>query len=161
MHPEAFHYVASTLTGFAGSVLDIGGRDVNGTPRSLLAGSYYSVDAAAGPNVDEVVDARSWRPDRTFDAVLCLEVFEHVDGWRDIVRTARACLDVGGVFVVTAASDPRAPHSAGTGGPLARGEWYENVPSDALGAALTAAGFTVTDLSTHPRGDVYATAVAA
>lgn len=159
MHDEAMAYLKSHVDTFDVDVLDIGGRDVNGSPRSLFTGSYTTVDRRAGRGVDIVADAADWTPPRTFDLVLCLEVFEHTPRWPELLRTARAALGPGGRLIVTAATDPRAPHSCVDGGPLPADEFYENVAHGRLADEL-ADRFDVLDLSTHPRGDVYATAVA-
>lgn len=153
-------YVVDAVHGLdPDGVLDIGGRNVNGSPRGLFACDYVAVDRMPGRGVDVVADAATWEPPRRFGLVLCLEVFEHTPDWPAIVGTARKALDPGGRFVVTAASDPRDPHSAVEGGPLRDGEHYANIAPDELAEVLSAE-FDVVDLRTHPRGDVYATAVA-
>ena len=159
MHAEAFAYVAGALAGRSfGSVLDVGGRNVNGTVRDLFpAAAYTALDIAPGGGVDIVADAADWTPPSTFDAVVCCEVFEHTPRWPEILRTMAAALELGGTAIVTAASLDRTPHSAVDGGPLRDGEYYGNVDPRDLAAAMRAAGFTG-KVTVHPRGDVYATA---
>jgi hypothetical protein len=129
MHLETFQFVKDHVWGRAfGRVLDIGGRDVNGSVRPLiLADHYWTIDIADGPAVDEVTNAVGWRPDEPYDLVLCLEVFEHTPEWRGILETISASLRPGGEALITCACDPRAPHSGSTGGALPPGEWYENI----------------------------------
>ncbi len=63
-------------------VLDIGSREYNGNPRHLFPDSeYIGIDIKDGLNVDEVVDAYNLYPHfkaNTFNAVLCLCLFEHL-----------------------------------------------------------------------------------
>lgn len=145
MHPEAMEWVARHATADPVAVLDIGGRDVNGSPRHLFpaADPYRVIDIADGPNVDVIADAAMWVPDREYDMAICTEVFEHAPYWQEILVTVLAALRPGGVFVATMAGPGRPPHSAIDGGwQLHPGEWYQNVEPDWLRAALEAAGFT-------------------
>ena len=158
MHAEAFAFVEATVAehGPWSSVLEIGGRNVNGTIRDLFeCDSYTALDIADGPGVDIVADAATWQPIRTYDCVVCCEVFEHTPAWPQILRTAAAALNPAGTLIITAASWPRAPHSAVDGGPLRGGEFYCNVDSNDLADQLGAAGFAGNVLR-HPHGDVYA-----
>ena len=110
-------------------IVDLGGRNVNGSPRSWFPGaSYVSVDIEAGPGVDVVCDAATYQPNTAPDVVLCCEVLEHARQASRIVENALQMLAPGGLFVVTAAAAPwRGPHSARTGGRLQPGEFYRNV----------------------------------
>lgn len=164
MHDAAYAWVKKFSTERRVSVLDIGGRNVNGTCRDLFPNArYVALDYRADDGVDIVADARSWEPDDEFDVVLCTEVFEHVAGWERIVETAHEACKPGGLFVVTTATHGRPPHSAVDGRLLRyelsrreqrqmrrRGEeppvvvideWYQNVDSGDLYAALHQAGF--------------------
>jgi SAM-dependent methyltransferase len=160
MHLEAAAFLAVTAhrLGPWGSVLDLGGRDVNGSPRNLFAGArYVSVDIVGGPGVDVVADATTYRPTERFDLVICAEVMEHVPDPCGFVATAWGALRPGGWFIVTAACPPRAPHSAVDGGPLRPGEFYKNVTEDVLASWLV--GWKDAEIETHEdRGDVYALA---
>src|SRR6266508_301412 len=125
MHPEVLEWVGRWATDEPTSVLDIGGRDVNGTPRPLFpAASYTVLDARPGVNVDVVADAATWTPDREYDLVLCTEVFEHTAVWRE-----------------TCAGPGRSPHSAIEATDLQPGEQYANIEPDELDKALLDAGF--------------------
>jgi len=88
---------------------------------------------------------------------LCLEVFEHPPEWTRIIRNMRRLLKPGSLCVVTAASDPRAPHSAVDGEALRCGEYYANIPEEALRQVLRDC-FPQYEISYLPRGDVQALA---
>lgn len=144
MHNEAFAWVRDHADLHVSHVLDIGGRDINGTTRGLFtfAGAYRVMDVLPGPGVDIVADAGTWEPDDAYDVVVCTEVFEHTANWRDIIATAFAALVPGGQFVATMAGPGRPEHSAIDGGwSLHPGEHYGNVTVGDLEQALTAAGF--------------------
>lgn len=143
MHTQAYTWVAERgATTAAVDVLDIGGRDINGTVRNLFPGARYrSLDILDGPGVDIVADASTWVPDRPYDVVVCCEVFEHTDAWPLICATAYDALRPGGLFVTTMAGPGRAPHSAFDGGAVQPGEHYANVSPDELADTLAACGF--------------------
>lgn len=144
MHAEALAWVDAYRTDEPVSVLDIGGRNINGTPKPLFpnATTYTVLDIAPGDGVEIVADAATWEPDRRYDVVVCCEVFEHTDVWPAILRTAYRALVPGGVLIATMAGPGRAVHSAVDGGPhLYDGEHYGNVEAGDLEAELTAAGF--------------------
>jgi hypothetical protein len=161
VHAEAYAWVAAHATTAAVDVLDIGGRDINGTPRNLFFGAtrYRCLDILDGPGVDIVADAATWRPDRAYGVVVCCEVFEHTDAWPLICATAYDALAPGGLLIATMAGPGRAPHSAYDGGPLREDEHYANVSAAELGDTLAACGFVdvVTDYQPGP-GDTRATA---
>lgn len=149
MHPAAYQWVAEHATREPVTVLDIGGRDINGSPRRLFpaATTYLVVDMLPGPGVDVVADATSWRADRAFDVVVCTEVFEHAAVWRQLCQAAYEQLAPGGLFITTMAGPGRAVHSALDGGPaLCPGEHYANVNPDDLKGALADCGFTGIDV---------------
>jgi SAM-dependent methyltransferase len=166
MHPEAWHWLAMQvqpqLAG-AARVIDLGGRDVNGTPRALFSAAteYLVLDAQAAPGVDIVADAGSWWPDvdlqARFDVALCTEVFEHVQHWPAIVYNLWLLLRPGGTVLITCATAPRRSHAIDGHEPAPPHEWYANVAPDALCAPMELLFRDVT-LQTHPRGDLYARA---
>ena len=146
MHPEALAWVAeyAPATGDPASVLDIGGRDINGSPRPLFPATSRYVTLDALPGADITADASTWVPDAVYDAVVCTEVFEHAECWRAILVTAFLACAPGGHLIVTCAGPGRAVHSGVDGGPtLHPGEWYANVSADDLRAALEAVGWHV------------------
>lgn len=162
MHPEAMAWISQYATTDPVTVLDIGGRNINGSPRHLFpAATVYTVlDIADGPGVDVVADAATWVPDREYDVVVSAEVFEHTSVWPQICATAHKALKPGGRFIATMAGPGRPEHSAIDGGwTLHPGEWYANVePADLL-EVLKAAGFVdiTVDRQNHP-ADVRAVA---
>ena len=80
VHDAAYAYVNKVVAehGLGGSVLDLGGRDVNGSVRELFnASRYVTVDIAPAPSVDVVADAADLDLGETFDVVISTECFEH------------------------------------------------------------------------------------
>lgn len=144
MHDAAYEWVRSHAPGSPGMVLEIGGRNINGTIRDLFhtATTYVALDYVDGDGVDVVADAATWEPDRQYDTVVCCEVFEHTPAWRNICRTAYTALAPGGLFIITCAGPGRAQHSAVDGGwRLHPGEHYQNVTPNELREALETTGF--------------------
>lgn len=145
MHAEADAFVSSCARLILPERgLDAGGRDVNGQCRRHFQGCTWRVlDIAPGEGVDIVADFSTWYSDERFDLILCTEVLEHAPRWPWVCETAYNQLVTGGHFVVTAATDPRTPHSAVDGGPLQDGEYYDNVDPIELWEALERIGFEV------------------
>lgn len=143
MHTEAFDFVARYGTTEPVSVLDVGGRDLNGSCRNLFPNSRYTVlDLRPGSNVDIVADAATWVPTDEFDIVVCTEVFEHTQEWPAICATAYKATRAGGQFIVTCAGPGRAPHSGIEATALQPGEYYENVDAAELQCVLVEVGFS-------------------
>jgi SAM-dependent methyltransferase len=143
MHPQAHDWVASHRTDEPLAVLDIGGRNINGSVRDLFRNAdYTALDILPGDGVDIVADAATWVPDREYDAVVCCEVFEHTAVWPEICATAFKALKPGGKFVATCAGPGRGEHSAIDGQfHLHPGEHYGNVSDVDLNEVLVACGF--------------------
>lgn len=143
MHDEAFAWVYAHCTSEPVEVLDIGGRNVNGSIRDLFPGAtrYIAVDIREGDGVDVVADAATWVPDQEYDVVVSTETFEHTDVWPQICNTAFKALKSGGKLVLTMAGPGRPEHSAVDGGPLRPDEYYGNVDGQDLRDALEAVGF--------------------
>lgn len=163
MHAEAYAWVKQHAPTNARSVLDIGGRDINGTVRDLFptAENYRVLDEIDGPNVDIVTDATTWTPDHLYDIVIAAEVFEHTPAWPAICSTAFLALKPGGLLILTMAGPGRDPHSAVDGGSvLYDGEHYANIHPDDLHRQLTVAGFEdiTVDQQHEPMADVRAVA---
>lgn len=135
-------------------MLEIGGRNINGSIRPLFGADYTALDLAPGPGVDIVADAATWEPGETFDAVVCCEVLEHTPDAEAIVATMGKAVGPGGSLIITAACPDRAPHSAVDGGPLRPGEFYRNVDPTDLSRWLRAIGTCEVDV--WLAGDVYA-----
>ena len=148
------------LNALGARILDLGGRNVNGTPRHLFnrAAMYVSVDLQEGRDVDIVADAADLNLDDRFDVVVSTELFEHTARADEIVGAACRHLVAGGVFLATMAGPGRAPHGASGEQRPPRGEWYCNIEPGALEGWLRAAGFgwwnvnqLGTDLRCHAR----------
>lgn len=166
MHTAALDYVASAtydLDHPVKSVIEIGSRDMNGSPRILFPDDidYLGIDVVAGKGVDLVVpvdEMASWTPAHRADLVICCEVLEHVADFGSVLRTARAAVRDGGTLIVTAAGPGRRPHSGITGRrTLELGEYYRNVDPVDLEHELLSAGFERADV-TVLGNDVRATA---
>jgi len=136
-------------------VLDVGGADVWGTVHDTLRSEYMIgsidvLDIAPGKGVTIVADAtdsETWNelrkitlPGSTkaalYDLVISTETFEHVRDWGGIVRGVASVLRPGGWFVGTCAGIGRRPHGARGEHHPPEGEWYENIGTDDLVAAL-------------------------
>lgn len=167
MHPEARDGLARMLDASGldldrpWRVLDLGGRDINGSIRDLLpAATWAGCDIEPGPGVGFVHDCtRPWPDDGPlFDVVVSTEVLEHVERWPDLLATcAEALAPAGPQFLfVTCASDGRPQHGA-AGGPVPLpGEWYSNVPPGTLHQALTGRFRQVAVEYRRDPGDAYA-----
>ena len=163
MHPEAWTWLSNEIRPVlfgAKRVLDFGGCDVNGSPRSLFSPQtrYTVMDWRIGPNVDLVADASKWVPPEeflsSFDVVVCTEVFEHAKYWQGILYNMWLTVKPVGSCLITCAIHPRTPHSVVGGEPPPSGEWYQNVcPEDLLLA--TRFLFRGVRHVIHPRGDIY------
>lgn len=152
MHEACRAYVKRVLAdiGPRRIVVEIGSRVVNGHVRGLLGNaSYLGIDLKPGPGVAIVADGATYQPAIKPDCVLCLEVLEHAPNAEQIVANAYRMLAHGGVFITTMACDPREPHSAEDGGPLAEGEFYHNVEMYELLGWLSDAGFGRFDHWSH------------
>lgn len=144
MHAEAYAWVQRHATNRPVSVLDIGGRDINGSVRPLFPNAtvYRVLDIADGPNVDVVADAATWVPDMEYDVVVAAETFEHTEAWPQICTTAYKACAAGGVFIATMAGPGRPAHSAIDGGwTLHAGEYYGNVEPHDLHRVLVTCGW--------------------
>lgn len=144
MHTEAFAWVQRHATTEPVKVLDIGGRNINGSVRDLFPNAtvYTALDIRVGDGVDVVADAATWTPDREYDVVVSCEVFEHTGSWPQICATAFKACAPGGVFIATMAGPGRPAHSAVDGGwELHPGEYYGNVDPGRLERELKTCGF--------------------
>lgn len=163
MHEEALSYVTQHRTNETLAVLEIGGRWINGGVRGLFpnADPYMSLDIEDGEAVDIVANAATWIPDRTYDLIVCTEVFEHTPEWPEILETMATACRPGGRLVLTMAGPRRSPHGAGGGGWDGH-EHYENVEPEALRKELLATGWTDVEVDyLYPPGDTRATATRA
>ena len=159
MHEAVLSWVGQFRTLDDLSVLDIGGRDLNGSPRMFFpnASPYHVLDLRPGPNVDIVADAAEWRPALGsagrpwYDLAICTEVFEHTQAWPEILATAYAALRPGGWLIFTCAGPGRPAHSGIEAVPgLIDGEHYANVSPQQIESELRGQGWM--EIETHLRG---------
>lgn len=157
MHEQVLSWVGQFRTDEDLAVLDIGGRDLNGSTRFLFpnANPYHVLDVRPGPNVDFVADAAKWDFRSAglgpYDLVVTTETFEHAEHWRDIIATAWAILRPGGWLIFTCAGPGRPAHSgveAVMG--LIGDEWYANVSPEEIREELEDQGWA--EIETHLRG---------
>lgn len=160
MHESARNFIARFATDSPLAVLEIGGRNLNGTVRDLFPGAHWTaLDLLPGPGVDLVCDFLDFTPPGPLDLIVCCEVLEHAEHWREIVHRAAAFLATGGRLLITCAGPARAPHSGIDGGHvLHAGEHYANIAADELFVEMVAAGLwasvetPVSLLDTHGMG---------
>lgn len=145
MHRECMEFMSQLRTRDAISIIEIGSRDVNGTPRGLFPNAdYIGLDVRPGPCVDMVVDGGQYSPEHTVDMVICTEVLEHTQNWRELIQHAASWLKYGGILLVTCAGPGREPHSAVDGEHrLLHGEHYDNVSPEDLAATAVESGLSV------------------
>lgn len=164
MHGTAYAFVQRVVDelGPFRFVVEFGSRDVNGTVRPLFpfCDSYVGVDIRPGPGVDVVGDPVTLVFDvavANVDCVVCTEVMEHTPHPDRLCQTAFDLLHPGGVFIVTAATDPREPHSAIDEQPIRCDEWYHNIDEHDL--RLWLHDFDLVRIDLRVPGDIYASAV--
>jgi len=153
VHEQALSWVAQFRTTDDLAVLDIGGRDLNGSTRPLFpnANPYHVLDVLPGENVDFVADGAGWTPPRAYDLVVTTETFEHAEKWPEIIATAWDALRPGGWLIFTCAGPGRPPHSGVAAvWELAPGEWYANVSAQEIRSVLEDQGWM--EIETHQRG---------
>jgi len=169
MHEAASNFVRKALTLEPirpGPVLEIGGRNINGTVRPFFGdiGPYASIDLFPGEGVDLVGDVLDMDPRETAKrlfnrkgvaCVVCCEVLEHAKEPARMCVWAYRVLRPGGVFILTAANPLRFTHSGIDGGPLHPGEHYRGVFQSELRAWLRP--FTHKTITVEG-ADIYATA---
>lgn len=92
-------------------VLEVGSLNVNGSLRELIEpmrpASYTGVDMREGPGVDEVVPAESlpeWAGDRKWDLVICTEMLEHAENWREALYGVKHVVEPTGYLLLTTRS---------------------------------------------------------
>lgn len=91
------------------NVLEMGGLDVNGGVRHLIAHDrWFAVDIVDGPGVNRVADAHDLGDivaDHSCDLVLCLEMLEHDSDPNATFATIARTLTYDGIALVTTRSE--------------------------------------------------------
>jgi len=162
MHAEAWNYLLGESKKLPEGlkVVEFGSHDVNGSPRPLFANcaEYVGVDMWAGNGVDWVGKAQDFDGKGKFDVVITAEAMEHDPDAQGQIESAWRALKPGGVLILTAAAEPRAPHRcSGSLGDMG-GEHYANIDPATLREWL-ADWSDVEVLHDRAHGDVYAHAV--
>lgn len=147
MHETVYNWCATVVPDRPVHVLDIGGRDINGTTRPLFAegSTTVSVDLREGPSVDVVGDICEVELDGPFDVAICTSVLEHAPNWREIFAAAFRWLKPGGMFIMTCAGPGWPIHSAEDGGGLREGEYYANISAFEAFSAMRDVGYLNAD----------------
>ena len=122
MHGQVTEWLKARLREYPGHagpgqhVLELGARNINGTPRSCwpTGTKWVGIDAHAGRDVDVVGVAHEQIPlhvPAPVDVVVSTEMLEHDPFWQDTLREAVRVLRPGGLFMLSCASTRRAPHN--------------------------------------------------
>lgn len=162
MHAEAWQFIqkaAEYVNVRPGmNVLEFGAHDVNGSPRALFPNTrYIGVDPWPGKGVNFVGRAQDFDGGEEYDIVITAETMEHDPDARGQIDAAWRALKLGGFLILTAASDPRAPHRCdGYQGEL-NGEHYTNINMLNLIEWLSGWQVIMVQHDKH-HGDVYALA---
>ena len=156
MHDEALRFVVgvANIYGPFDRVLECGALNVNGSVREVVTSQFhFGVDLISGTGVDHVGEFSEFRSDALNDLVVCCEVLEHSNNIDGIIVSASENLKPGGLFLITCATDGRAPH--GCNGGNVGNEYYSNVSESEIRVALLGL-FTILELEMHrDRGDLY------
>jgi len=150
MHQGVTDWVSRWLPAEVRTVVDVGGRNINGTAHQAFTGCRYDRwvvvdvrDDLRPDHADEfhVADFTDWVcPYPDVDVVLCTETFEHCP-WEPIVYKSWNVLASYGKAIFTTVTPAFPPHSAEDGKQLRDGEYYEGVDPDRLERVMEHAGF--------------------
>lgn len=141
MHKQARDFVSAHR--HSRDLCEFGSYRVNGEIRDLFPDwNYVGVDIRPGPGVYVVADCATWDDGRRFDLIVCCEVLEHAENWREIIRNAYRLLRPVGRLICTAAGPNRPKHTCnGEHWTPECGEYYGNIDPDELREGLESAGF--------------------
>lgn len=108
-------------------VIDLGGCDVNGSPRRLFGypTRYVGVDIRPGNGVDVVADAAEYVSEEPADMVICTSLLEHCRYPERVIENARRMLRPGGVLILTTPTPAWPPH--GVDGGALEDEYYRQI----------------------------------
>lgn len=153
MHDAVRDWVSSCVErlGPFAHVLEIGGRDINGSIKPLFGDCTFTVvDIVAAPEVDYVGDAVALAAEgllpTSVDCVVSTEALEHYPRPGDVINAAYGLLRPGGVFIATMAGPGRLPHSGLAEGRPHPGEHYANIEPKVLVTWLELYGFSDVDV---------------
>jgi len=139
MHAAAMSWIGQYGSDDELRILDVGGRNINGTPADFFPNAEYTVvDLHEHSSVDIVGDILEVDIEPGFDVIVYAEVAEHTVDWAAHLAHMYDLLVDDGLLVITAAGPDRAAHSAVDGGPLRDGEHYENIDPELLADELYA-----------------------
>jgi SAM-dependent methyltransferase len=174
MHEEAYSFSSSAVSmmktlswKFEGyDVLDVGGRNVNGTVRNLfsLSDTFTSLDIFDDGGVDIVADFSNpeivnvLKIENKYDLVFSTEVLEHARYWRALVSNLAKATKSGGWIILTCATTGRPYHTA-DGHPWTdeTQEYYGNVDISEFREVVEELGLTPILLTTRENpADLYA-----
>lgn len=162
MHYEALQFLLASVPDDSPSlrILEIGSRDINGSPRQFfLQADYYGIDVQPGRGVDQVINGVNFDGRGVYDLVICAETLEHATDPSGLIASMFRALRPGGLALVTAAAPGRMAHSAIDGGEIRDAEHYRNIPPDDLRKWLEKTGFVAIDIRHNGQAhDVYASA---
>lgn len=145
MTPDCLKYIEEHAAGLSGCVLEVGSRDLNGSPRSFFSDrmrfpSYTGIDLEDGPGVDDVRDCHHLGiSGDIFDIVIDAERLEHDTDFFASYREIFRVLKPGGHVITTA-------RSWGGFHPHCLPNDYWRFLEDGLRRLLTVSGFEVLDL---------------
>lgn len=113
MTNEIRDFVQKHLAKVTGRILEVGSMDFNGNVADLVPNSVKT-DMAQGPNVDVVCPAEKLVEkfgEESFDTVLSLDAFEHMEDWRGCISGIWGALRYDGYLVMTMASTRKGYHA--------------------------------------------------
>lgn len=156
MHVAAYEFVRQYGTTEPIEVIEIGSRDINGSAQDHFPNALWTgLDLYPGPRVDVVCNATEYEPETPVDLVICCEVLEHAEDWRELIRVGAKWLQDGGKLIVTCAGPGRKQHSAVDGGTLRAGEYYRNLTAYEVAEQMRDAGLQI-ELFRHVKNDTQA-----
>lgn len=92
-------------------ILEIGAKDVNGSLRPHIQqfrpASYLGIDIEGGKNVDMILSVTELTKNlghEKADLIICTEVMEHVENWKEAILQMKLFLKIGGYILLTTRS---------------------------------------------------------
>ncbi len=121
MHPSVYTFAEDQLPevvseNFIKDVLEVGSLNVNGSLRDYVRSlgdepyfgieSYVGIDIQDGDGVDIVMPAEDLpkRFSEQFDLIICTEMLEHAENWREAINGMKHVLNHGGYIFITTRS---------------------------------------------------------